>query len=87
MQMQIGDTFEAVAEKPVHGGAMLATAPDERRVFLRGALTGEEVLARVTSVHKKYLWADTVKVFHPSVHRVEGIWPDGLKSGVGGIEH
>lgn len=84
--MQIGDTFEAVAEKPVHGGAMLATAPDERRVFLRGALPGEEVLARVTSVHKKYLWADTVKVFHPSVHRVEGIWPDGLKSGVGGIE-
>jgi len=52
------------------GGACLARAPDGRVVFVRHALPGEQVRARVTQETTSYLRADTVTVLRPSPDRV-----------------
>ncbi|MFZ1381421.1 MAG: TRAM domain-containing protein [Scrofimicrobium sp.] len=63
-------------ERVAHGGAAVGKAPDGRTVFVRGAIPGETVRARVTADHKKFMWADTVEVLEASEHRVPHIWPD-----------
>ncbi len=60
---------------------MVAKAPDGRTVFLRGALEGETVLAKVTADHKKYLWAETIEVLEPSPERVPHVWPEPAEIG------
>ncbi len=65
---------------------MLAQAPDGRNVFLRGALPGERVTAKIAADHRSYLWADTVSVLLASDQRTAGIWPEASDLGVGGVE-
>ena len=83
---QIGVQIELRADRPVHGGAVLATSSDGRRIFLRGAAPGELVLAQVSAEHKTYSWADTIRVLEPSPDRVTGIWPEATAAGAGGLE-
>ena len=78
--------LELQAGRPVHGGAVLATAPDGRRVFLRGTAPGETVRARITADHKTYCWADTIKVLKSSPDRIVGVWPEATAAGIGGLE-
>jgi tRNA/tmRNA/rRNA uracil-C5-methylase (TrmA/RlmC/RlmD family) len=52
------------------GGACVARAPDGRVVFVRHALPGERVRARVTSETKHFLRADAVEVLQASPDRV-----------------
>ncbi len=47
-------------ERPAPGGDCVAHAPDGRVVFVRGALPGERVRARVTDENRRFLRADTV---------------------------
>jgi tRNA/tmRNA/rRNA uracil-C5-methylase (TrmA/RlmC/RlmD family) len=56
---------------PAHGGGCVATAPDGRTVFVRHALPGETVVARVTEERDRWLRADAVSVLVASPDRVE----------------
>jgi len=53
-----------------HGGHCVARAPDGRVVFVRHALPGERVVARVTEERRGYLRADAVSVLAPAPERV-----------------
>jgi tRNA/tmRNA/rRNA uracil-C5-methylase (TrmA/RlmC/RlmD family) len=55
---------------PAHGGSCVAHAPDGRVVFVRHALPGERVRARVTAEKRRHLFADAVEVLTPSDDRV-----------------
>lgn len=52
------------------GGACAARAADGRVVFLRHALPGERVRARVTEERAHYLRADAVEILRPAPERV-----------------
>jgi tRNA/tmRNA/rRNA uracil-C5-methylase (TrmA/RlmC/RlmD family) len=53
------------------GGACVAHADDGRVVFVRHALPGEKVLARITAEAASYLRADVTEVLQASPDRVE----------------
>jgi tRNA/tmRNA/rRNA uracil-C5-methylase (TrmA/RlmC/RlmD family) len=53
-----------------HGGHCLARAADGRVVFVRHALPGERVRARVTEERREYLRADAIEVIDASPDRV-----------------
>lgn len=72
--------------EPAHGGACVARDEQGRVVFVRHALPGELVRARLTSVRKNLAWADAVEVLDPSEDRVESVWPAAGPGGVGGGE-
>lgn len=67
--LAIGDLLELTCGAPGHGGFVIARH-DGRAVFVRGALPGETVRARVTEVKKSYARASTVEVLEASPHRV-----------------
>jgi 23S rRNA (uracil1939-C5)-methyltransferase len=58
-------------EKLVHGGEGLARRDDGKPVFVRGALPGELVLARIKGKRKGVFIAETARVIEPSPDRVE----------------
>ena len=53
------------------GGSTVARADDGRVVFVRHALPGELVRARVTAIATSYLRADAVEILEPSASRVQ----------------
>jgi tRNA/tmRNA/rRNA uracil-C5-methylase (TrmA/RlmC/RlmD family) len=53
------------------GGGCVARADDGRVVFVRHALPGERVLARITAETSSFLRADTVEILDASPERVE----------------
>ena len=53
------------------GGGCVAHAPDGRVVFVRHALPGEHVRARITASASSYLRADAVEILSSSPDRVE----------------
>ncbi|CAM3562856.1 class I SAM-dependent RNA methyltransferase [Tsukamurella ocularis] len=63
------DLLELTCGAPGHGGFVIARH-EGRAVFVRGALPGETVRARVTEVKKSYARASTVEVLEASPHRV-----------------
>ncbi len=64
------DLLELVVGAVAAGGSCVARAGDGRVVFVRHALPGERVLARVTSSTTTFLRADAVEVLEPSADRV-----------------
>ena len=62
--------LELVVGAPAAGGAFVGHADDGRVVFVRHALPGERVLARVTATTPSYLRADAVEVLSSSPDRV-----------------
>ena len=65
------DVVELDISEPAHGGWCVARIPGEGKVvFVRYALPGERVLARVTSNTAKFARADAVEVLTPSPDRV-----------------
>ena len=67
--------LELEIDSPAHGGACVARDEDGRVVFVRHALPGERVRARVTSSQKSLAWADAVEILTASPDRVESVWP------------
>ncbi|MCX6026502.1 MAG: class I SAM-dependent RNA methyltransferase [Chloroflexi bacterium] len=61
--------LEVQIETHAYGGECLARAADGRRVFVRGALPGEQVRVQVTEERPSYLRARTVEVLRPSETR------------------
>jgi tRNA/tmRNA/rRNA uracil-C5-methylase (TrmA/RlmC/RlmD family) len=70
-----------------HGGHCVARH-EGRVVFVRHALPGERVRARLTEggAGAKYWRADAVEVLRPSPDRVASAWPEAGPGGVGGGE-
>ncbi|MEO3757546.1 TRAM domain-containing protein [Mycobacterium sp. B14F4] len=67
---------------PANGGSCVARH-EGRVVFVRYALPGETVRARVVAEHGSYWNADTVEVVEPSADRVESICPIAGVDGAG----
>ncbi|WP_308297443.1 class I SAM-dependent RNA methyltransferase [Tsukamurella paurometabola] len=67
--LAVGDDLSLTCGAPGHGGFVIARH-EGRAVFVRGALPGETVRARVTEVKKSYARASTVEVLEASPHRV-----------------
>lgn len=70
-----------------HGGHCVARH-DGRVVFVRHALPGERVRARLTEAgaSARFWRADAVEVLEPSADRVPSAWPEAGPGGVGGGE-
>ena len=68
------------------GGGCVAHAQDGRVVFVRHALPGERVLARVTAETSSYLRADAVEVQRPSPDRVDPPCPHAGPGRCGGCD-
>lgn len=67
--LTVSDALELTCGAPGHGGFVIARH-EGRAVFVRGALPGETVRARVTEVKKSYARASTIDVLEASPHRV-----------------
>src|ERR1700733_11929127 len=68
------------------GGGCVARADDGRVVFVRHALPGERVLARITAETSSFLRADTVQILDPSPERVEPPCPYAGPGRCGGCD-
>ena len=74
---------------PAHGGHCVARPVDDpggRVIFVRHALPGETVRARLTEMTSRTWRADAVEILQASPDRVESVWPEAGPGGVGGGE-
>jgi tRNA/tmRNA/rRNA uracil-C5-methylase (TrmA/RlmC/RlmD family) len=80
-------TIELTIDRPAHGGHCVARL-DGRVVFVRHALSGERVVARLTDDRPdaRYWRAEVVEVLDASEDRVDPAWPEAGPGGVGGGE-
>ena len=69
-----------------HGGWCVARQPDGRVVFVRHALPGERVRARVTGTTAKFARAEAVEIVQASPDRVEPPCPHAQPGGCGGCD-
>jgi tRNA/tmRNA/rRNA uracil-C5-methylase (TrmA/RlmC/RlmD family) len=81
----IGDLVEFVAGPVAHGGVCVARH-DGRVVFVRHALPGERVRARLTELRSRYGRADAVEVLEPSPDRVTAPCPFAGPGRCGGCD-
>lgn len=65
-------------------GYGIAHAPDGRVVFVHGAVTGEQVSARMIKITKNYLVAKTEEILTPSPYRLFDDSPCQTRAGCGG---
>lgn len=81
------DLVELAVGPVAHGGHCVARL-DGRVVFVRHALPGERVRARLTETGdgRKFWRADAVEVLEASADRVPSAWPAAGPGGVGGGE-
>jgi 23S rRNA (uracil1939-C5)-methyltransferase len=69
-----GDELELTIDRLAHGGAGVART-DGYVVFVRGAVPGDRVRARVTKSKRSFAEADPVELLEPSPERVEPVAP------------
>jgi tRNA/tmRNA/rRNA uracil-C5-methylase (TrmA/RlmC/RlmD family) len=81
----VGALIELEIGAPAHGGSCVARH-DGQVVFVRHALPGERVLARVTEQSKHFARADAVEVLAASQHRVVPPCPAARPGGCGGCD-
>jgi len=72
---------------PAAGGGCVARADDGRVVFVRHALPGERVRARVTSATTRFLRADAVEVLEAAPGRVRAPCPHAGPGRCGGCDY
>ncbi|HEV2537223.1 MAG TPA: class I SAM-dependent RNA methyltransferase [Streptosporangiaceae bacterium] len=83
---QAGQVVQVTATDVAHGGWCVARPQDGPVVFVRHALPGETVLARITEVTSRLARADAVEVLTPSPHRVEPPCPYAGPGACGGCD-
>ena len=71
MGYQPGEVVEVTITDVAHGGWCVARPDDGPVVFVRHALPGERVLARITEVNSRLARADAVQILAASADRVE----------------
>jgi tRNA/tmRNA/rRNA uracil-C5-methylase (TrmA/RlmC/RlmD family) len=81
------EVFEVETGGPAAGGGCVARAPDGRVIFVRHALPGERVLARVTASTTSYLRADAIEVREASPDRVTPPCPYAGPGRCGGCDY
>jgi tRNA/tmRNA/rRNA uracil-C5-methylase (TrmA/RlmC/RlmD family) len=81
----VGTVLELEVGPVAHGGHCVARY-DGQVVFVRHAIPGEQVRARVTEQTSKYLRADAVEVLRASPHRVEAPCPFAGPGRCGGCD-
>lgn len=83
----MSETIELEVGAPAHGGHCVARY-DGRVIFVRHALPGEKVRARLTEsgADARFWRADAVSVLDASPDRVESAWAQAGAGGVGGGE-
>ncbi|WP_235019972.1 class I SAM-dependent RNA methyltransferase [Ruania rhizosphaerae] len=80
------ELIEMTVGQAVHGGHCLSRV-DGRVVFVRHALPGERIRARVTDSRRRGHWrADAVEILDGAPERVDSVWPEAGPGGVGGGE-
>ncbi|MDN4481597.1 class I SAM-dependent RNA methyltransferase [Demequina muriae] len=81
------DLIDLEVGAPAHGGHCVARY-EGRVVFVRHALPGETVRARLTEsgADARFWRADAVEVVDASPDRVDSVWPEAGPGGVGGGE-
>jgi len=86
MEYQTGQVVEVTAGDAAHGGWCVARPADGPVVFVRHALPGERVLARVTEVTSRLARAEAVEILAPSPDRVMSPCPHARPGGCGGCD-
>jgi 23S rRNA (uracil1939-C5)-methyltransferase len=69
-----GDELELTIDRLAHGGAGVARS-DGYVVFVRGAVPGDRVRARITKSKRSFGEADSVELLEPSPDRIEPVAP------------
>jgi tRNA/tmRNA/rRNA uracil-C5-methylase (TrmA/RlmC/RlmD family) len=83
---QAGQVVQVTATDVAHGGWCVARPQDGPVVFVRHALPGETVLARITEVTSRLARAEAVEVLTPSPDRVEPPCPYAGPGACGGCD-
>src|SRR6516165_2994435 len=83
---QVGEAIEVTAEDVAQGGWCVARPAGLPVVFVRHALPGERVIARVTEVTSRFARAEATEVLRPSPDRVEPPCPNARPGGCGGCD-
>jgi tRNA/tmRNA/rRNA uracil-C5-methylase (TrmA/RlmC/RlmD family) len=86
VSFQVGETVEVTAEDVAQGGWCVARPAGLPVMFVRHALPGEQVIARVTEVTSKFARAEAVEILRPSPDRVEAPCPNARPGGCGGCD-
>jgi tRNA/tmRNA/rRNA uracil-C5-methylase (TrmA/RlmC/RlmD family) len=81
-----GDVVEITPHEVAQGGWCVARPADGPVVFVRHALPGERVRARVTEVTSRFARADAVEILEPSPDRVAAPCPSARPGGCGGCD-
>ncbi|MEV4973236.1 class I SAM-dependent RNA methyltransferase [Streptomyces scopuliridis] len=84
----VGEEYEVEVGPVAHGGHCIARTAEGRVLFVRHALPGEKIVARVTEGEEdsRYLRADAVKITEPSKDRVEAPCPYAGPGRCGGCD-
>lgn len=86
MSLHTGDTIEVLALDVAAGGWCVARPETGPVVFVRHALPGERVRARVTEVTSRFARADAIDILNPSPERIEAPCPSARPGGCGGCD-
>jgi tRNA/tmRNA/rRNA uracil-C5-methylase (TrmA/RlmC/RlmD family) len=86
MNYQTGEVVQVTTVDVAHGGWCVARPDGGPVVFVRHALPGETVLARVTEITSRLARADAVEILEPSPDRVEPPCPHAHPGGCGGCD-
>jgi len=86
MNYQAGQVVTVTAGDVAHGGWCVARPAGGPAVFVRHALPGETVLARVTEVTSRLARAEAVEILVPSPDRVQPPCPHAGPGGCGGCD-
>ena len=83
---QAGQVIQVTPGDVAHGGWCVARPDEGPVVFVRHALPGETVLARITDVTSRLARAEAVDILKPSPDRVEPPCPHAVPGGCGGCD-
>jgi tRNA/tmRNA/rRNA uracil-C5-methylase (TrmA/RlmC/RlmD family) len=86
MNHAVGQVLEVTAGDVAHGGWCVARPADVPVVFVRHALPGEKVLARITEVTSRLARAEAVEILSASPDRVTPPCPHARPGGCGGCD-
>ena len=78
--------LELAVSDVAHGGWCVAREPGGRVVFVRHALPGERVRARITDTTARFARAEAVEILQASPDRVEPPCPHARPDGCGGCD-
>jgi tRNA/tmRNA/rRNA uracil-C5-methylase (TrmA/RlmC/RlmD family) len=86
VEYRAGQVVELTTRDVAHGGWCVARPEDGPVVFVRHALPGETVLARITEVTSHLARADAVDILTPSPDRIDPPCPHAHPGGCGGCD-